>query len=361
MKKRRVAIVGTNGIPANYGGFETLAENLTKHLSKDFDFIVYCSKTQPEYLKTYNGARLHNIKLKANGKQSVLYDFLSLCHACFNADIILYLGPVLGLLTPLLKLFGKTVIVNHGGLNEWERPKYNKIGRLVAKTGRYACRLIDYNVADNDKLKKSLSENFGFESVVIRYGGDHAQKVDIDANLLGKYPFMNKDYYISISRAQADNNLHVVLDAFKNSPDKTLVMVSNWSHSAYGVNLKQEYNNIYPNIILLDAVYDPKEINALRSNAVAYIHSHSFCGTAPSLVEAMSLGLAVFSFEVQTNIETTNNQAFFFSDSKQLCELLWSINDDQLQTCRMNMKSIAEQEYKWSIIASQYAELFKTN
>jgi glycosyltransferase involved in cell wall biosynthesis len=358
--KKKVYIVGTNGIPAQYGGFETLAEYLTKYLSDEFDFTVYCSNTQPKLHNKYNGSKLKYIRLKANGWQSIFYDIYSLFHAAFRADVILYLGPGAGFIVPIIKVFKKNIIVNHGGLNEWEREKYNCFQRFVAKLGhKYAAKYATFNIADGNLLKDSIFREFKANCDVIRYGGDHAIKVEINDELVSKYPFLNTNYFVNVSRAQIDNNLHLVLEAFKDVPERNLVMVSNWSVSKYGIELKSEYMDKFKNISILDAIYDSKEINSIRGNAIAYIHSHSYCGTSPSLVEAMSLGLPIFSFDIPTNRETTEEKAFFFKNSNDLASLITSKSKEDLNINGGEMKKIADNEYTWPAISSKYAIMFR--
>lgn len=359
--KRKVAIVGTNGIPARYGGYETLAEYLTKYLSDEFDFTIYCSKAQTRLYKEYNASKLKYLPLKANGWKGIIYDIVTLSHAAIYSDVILYLGPGAGFMVPILKLFGKPIIVNHGGLNEWEREKYSAFQKLIAKLGhKYAAKYATYNIADNLLLRHSIKKSFGVDARIIRYGGDHAINVKIDTDLANKYPFIRDRYFVNVSRAQIDNNLHLVLEAFKSTPQKTLVMVSNWSVSNYGIELKKEYKNKYPNIVILDAVYEHKEINAIRGNASAYIHSHSYCGTSPSLVEAMSLGLPILSFDVPTNRETTNEKAFFFKNVDDLQNLIKTVSEIDLTYNGIEMKTIADMEYTWHSISTKYADLFRS-
>ena len=123
MKKKKVAIIGTNGIPARYGGFETLAEHITSELHEKYDFTVYCSNlyNKEERVKTYNNAKLVYYPFNANGFQSIIFDTLNCLHAWFRSDILLILGPAFGFILPLNLIFRKKIIVNHGGLNEWER------------------------------------------------------------------------------------------------------------------------------------------------------------------------------------------------------------------------------------------------
>jgi glycosyltransferase involved in cell wall biosynthesis len=355
LKKKRVSIVGTNGIPSQYGGFETLVEFLTKYLSNKFCFTVYCSKCQRSRIKEHNGAKLIYFPLKANGWQSLIYDIMTLLHAAFTSDVILYLGPGVGYFLPLIKLFNKNIIVNHGGLNEWERTKYNPIQRNVLKLGhKYGGKFASVNISDNFLLRESLQKTFGINSSVIRYGGNHAKACMPTKELINKYPFLNEKYYVNVSRAQVDNNLHVVLDAFRSNPELKLVMISNWNISTYGKNLKKQYLDNYSNIILLDAIYDSHILNNIRGNAMAYIHSHSYCGSSPSLIEAMCLGLPIFSFDVPTNRETTHDKAIFFSNSSELKQQMTKTTYEELLINKNAMKRIAEKHYTWEEITLQY-------
>lgn len=365
-RKLKVAIVGTNGIPAAYGGYETLADNLAKQIGTVVDMTVYCSKTQKQKHfvngSVYNNAKLKYYGLKANGLQSMIYDTITLVRSAIKDDVIIYLGPGAGFVLPVLRLFGckKNIIVNHGGLNEWEREKMSPFERRVAKLGhKCAARHSTYNIADNYLYRESLRHNFGTDSIVIRYGGDHAQEVPYSEELLTKYPFLDKKYAVSVSRAQVDNNLHVVLEAYSRMPERLLVLVSNWQVSDYGKELREKYCNKYPNIFVLDAVYEPSEINAIRSNAQFYIHSHSRCGTAPSLCEAMSLGLPIIAFDVPVNHETTREKALFFKDAQTLVAAVKNVTDAEVKELADASKHTAMEEFTWSHIAAQYLQCIR--
>lgn len=360
--KPRLHIVGTHGVPARYGGFETLADFLCQNLGSEFDITVYCNAHKyPEKLPNYYGASLKYVKLEANGFRGIFYDILTYVMALREADVILYLSPVgSGFITPLKYLTGKRVFVNHGGLNEWEREKLSWIQRKWAKFNhRVAARYADTNIVDNELYQQSLRQHFGAESVVIRYGGDHVKRIPpTHPTLSTKYPFVSKPYAVSVARAQLDNNLHMVLDAFDGLDTLKLVLVSNWEVSSYGKDLKERYRN-RDNILLLDAIYDKDELDFVRGNANIYIHSHSRCGTAPSLVEAMNLGQAIVSYDVPTNRETTKGHAFYFHDVASLRSLLFSLTAEQIAANREAMKSIATMEYRWDVIARQYRDLMK--
>lgn len=362
-RKKKVHIVGTHGVPAKYGGFETLADYFCQNLSDDFEITVYCNAHKyPIQEKKYFGANLKYLKLEANGFKGIFYDVITYIQALFSADVILYLSPVgSGFMTPLKYLFGKKVIVNHGGLNEWEREKLSLIQKIWAKFNhRIAAKFADINIADNFLYQKSLKNNFGAESVVIRYGGDHTLKIDAeDKRFANKYSFVNNKYALSVSRAQLDNNIHLVLEAFEKFEDYKIVLVSNWSISKYGIELKEKYKN-HKNMILLDAIYDKVELDFIRSNAYVYIHSHSRCGTAPSLVEAMNLENAIISYDVPTNRETTKNNALFFRDSVSLVSQLKSLSEEKISKNKKAMFQIASAEYTWKTIAHQYKKIIES-
>ncbi len=359
MKKKRLHIIGTHGVPARYGGFETLADYLCQKLNKKYDITVYCSSKKYDVKPdSYHGVKLEYINLSASGFSGIIYDSLTFVKSLFSSDVILYLSPVgSGFITPL-SYFSKTkVIVNHGGLNEWEREKLSWLQKKWAKFNhQIAAKFANINIADNELYKKSIKNNLNAESVVIRYGGDHVGFVSKTKQLIEKYPFTQEKYAVSVSRAQIDNNLHIVLESFEKFSDFKLVLISNWEVSAYGKNLKQKYSS-HPNIILLDAIYDKEELDYLRSNAYFYIHSHSRCGTAPSLVEAMCLKKAIFSFDVPTNRETLNNKGIYFSDSDNLLDQLNKINDKIIASLAEEIGALANEKYSWKYISEQYQKV----
>ncbi len=363
-KKIRLALIGTNGIPANYGGAETLYENLTRELSERYDITVYCSNRQPRNKigDSYLGAKLKYWPMSANGLQSLPYDFLSLMHAARHSDVLYVFGFGPGFIVWIMRLFGckKKIMFNHGGLDEWLRESNAWYGRWNGKLGRRLLKKKVIHIADNELQVVSLKKWFGIEGVkVIRYGGDQAVRVEPDNELVAKYPFLKEDYYVAVARAQVDNNLHILLEAFSKMPDKKLVLVSNFKVSEYGQQLYEQYKDKYPNMILIPGIYDKKELNAVRSNGRAYIHSHSRCGTPPSLCEAMYLGLPIISFDAEVNHEVTNEYAFFFQDANELMGIVNHTSIEDLAQMGKKSGAFAHENYTWKHIGEQYIEVIE--
>lgn len=358
MEKKSLAIVGIVGLPAKYGGFETLVENFTRGNSNYSNITVYCENTKSkERLKEYNNCRLRYLPFKANGIQSIIYDSIAIILSWFKYDSILILGTPGSIVLPFLRFFKKThTVINFGGL-EWQRDKWNLLARLYLKfSERVAVKHATIVVADNQHFCNYIKSNYNTYSSLIEYGGDHAIKMKITDGAINKYKFLKLKYDISISRAQPDNNLHLVLDAYSKVPSRNIVLISNYNKFSYGRQLKEEYrssNNIY----LLDAIYDINVLNTLRSNAELYIHSHTYCGTAPSLVEAMNLELPVVSYKTETNLYTTEESALYFSNVEELIDILRKIQDSKLTEVRRKMYEIALRRYNWPRISSLYNKL----
>jgi len=355
--KKKVAIIGTNGLPAKYGGFETLANYLVENLSKEYDLTVYCSKlVKNEKLTEYKGAKLKHFPLSANGMEGILYDIVTIIHAFFTSDTLLILGSSGTIILPLNYLFRKRIVFNFGGL-DWQREKWNLFAKKFLKLSEtLGVKFAEKTIVDNSVFGEYVKSEYGKDSYLIEYGGDHVIPSN-NSVVLNKYNLGGKKYFLSVSRAQEDNNIHLLLEAFKLDRNKDLAIISNWNTSEYGRRLKEEYSNI-DNIEIIDAVYNQNELDAIRSQAYCYIHTHSACGSAPSLIEAMSLGLPIISFDVEANRSTTENKAIYFKDVAELTKILSTLKDEELDILKSISKEIADRRYKWAIISKKYSELF---
>ena len=359
MKKIRVGIIGTNGLPGKYGGWDQLVNHLTLNLRERFDFVVYTSSYNAEPgLTEYNGAKLHIVKLKANGIQSIVYDMVSLFHACFNCDVLFVCGTSGCIFLPFFRLFGKKIILNPDGL-EWKRKKWSKPVKWFLKLSEnFGIRFSHYVISDNKRISEYIKETYNKESRLIEYGGDQVLKVPLSAENEIKYGIKSGEYAFKVCRIEPENNIHTILEAFKESA-LNLVIVGNWNYSSYGQALKIQYSS-YPHLKLLDPIYEQGPLDQLRSNCGLYVHGHTVGGTNPSLVEAMNLGLFIIAYGVDFNIETTENSAMYFKSAEELKQILSSYRNGELdgQSFKKSMSSIAMRRYRWGIITEKYSEVF---
>lgn len=356
----KVAIIGTVGVPAQYGGYETLVENLLSNKeNKAIEYHVYCSgKTYKQKLKYYKGATLYYLPLHANGWQSFFYDSLSLIHAYFTADVILSLGTVGCFILPICKLFSKKkVIVNLDGLDH-TRAKWNHSIKLVLSIIRkLAANWASIRIADNEIIQQYIKEVYKKDSVLIEYGGDQAKPVHDYNKLSTKYGLIPKTYSFKVARIEPENNIEMILEAYSMMPNELLVIVGNWDKNQFGQNLRKKYQ-AYTNIKMLDPIYEQTELNLLRSNCKLYIHGHSVGGTNPSLVEAMCLRLPILSYDVNYNRATTENQAIYFHDTQSLIDNVQKSQQQILDNLSAKMFEIANRRYRWSIICTKYEQLY---
>ena len=359
MKKDKIAIIGTAGIPSKYGGFETLVEYLTKNLGIRIEIVVYCSsKSYTEKKVMHNHAKLNYVPLHANGIQSIFYDIVSLIRAAGKHNQILILGVSGCIFLPFFRLFypKKKLIINIDGL-EHQREKWKKsIQKFLKYSEKLAVNYGDIIITDNKAIQNYVVQEYKKNSVFIAYGGDHAQRRNLPKEVQDKY-YLPAEYAFTVCRIEPENNIRMILEAFKDSP-LPIVITGNWNKSKYGRYLKKKYSKNLATI-LIDPIYELEILDQIRSNCTAYIHGHSAGGTNPSLVEAMSLGLPVFAYDVIYNRETTFNRAKYFKTADDLINLISYNNEKEWKLLGIEMKKIADSEYTWEKIAFQYYKLFE--
>ncbi len=353
--KKKIAIIGSVGLPASYGGWETLVNFLTEELSADYDITVYCSgKKYDERLDSFNGARLEYVELDANGAQSIPYDIVSMWRARHH-DTTLVLGVSGCMALPFFKLFTRPkYVVNPDGI-EWRREKWGTLAKAVLKLSEaIAVKWGDVIVSDNVGIQDYIREAYGRESVFIPYGADHVEKTALKVR--GTNP-LGRPYAFKVARIEPENNVHTILAAFARQTKFDLVIIGNWANSEYGKRLKEDYSK-YEHIHLFNPIYDSNELNKYRANAAIYVHGHSAGGTNPSLVEAMYLGLPILAKNVNYNVKTTDGAAIYFDDEESLVSAVETLDTERLADMASRLKQIAERDYVWSRVAQSYAQLF---
>lgn len=343
---KKVHIIGTVGVPACYGGFETLVDNLLD--SNEFDITVYCSaKTyKNRKVSSYKNAKLVYVPLNANGTQSIVYDIYSMiCTVLKKADVILVLGVSGCIFLPILKrITNAKIITNIDGL-EWRRDKWSPLAKsFLKKSEALAVKYSDVVVSDNKAIADYVNKEYGCDSEVIAYGGDHAIS---NGQVEG-----DRDYAFTVCRIEPENNIAMILKAFS-LVRKKLIIVGNWNNSQYGVDLRKEYLSC-DNIEMLDPIYNNEKLAELRAYCSCYIHGHSAGGTNPSLVEMMHFGKFIICFDCNYNRETTNNKAVYFKDEQELVKI---VNSAHYFGNNPEMLSIAQERYTWAKIREEYYKI----
>lgn len=357
----QVHIIGCAGIPARYGGFETLASHLVQEsfsVNSGVAWTVYAESSNSA-ANSYYGAQITRLPLKANGISSVAYDFLSLMLAGIRkADVVIILGVSGGIFIPLVKwLFKFKVVVNPDGI-EHRRAKWGWLARkFLLFSELKAVRAADSIVADNAEIGSYILETYDKPSTLIAYGGlrpiDGENKFNLVRSLI------DSNYALGICRIEPENNVEIIIEAFCDvGAEIPLVLVGNWRSSSYARQIYKRYSN-HPNINLVGPFYDLVMVDALRSCACLYIHGHSAGGTNPSLVEAMHYRLPVLAWDCNFNRSTMHGRGHYFKTATQLVGLLSGFHKNRasFEAEARELEVLAEDVYSWSNIHDKYVLL----
>ena len=349
---KRIAVIGSHGLYANYGGWDQLVNNLAELKSDDIEYLIFNSSESRGDISSPQGVRVKRLRLKASGFQGLFYDFWSILLCYRKSDTLLLLGiqgiPVIAVLLLFKK---KKIVANVGGI-EWERPKFGFFSKLYLKTCFNLCfGLSDYIIFDNPYYNKFIPKRKNAEVLVIPYGGTIDTSLEIDARIVEKYPFICNDFFLSISRSLADNLIEELCESFIDSKHK-LVLISNFSKSEYGSNVYNKYKDC-PNIILINGLYIKPELDLIRRHCKAYIHTHTLCGTAPSLVEMIVAQRPILSIDIPQNRFTLHGKGFLFSSFFEIHNMLNIKNDlseyiPDAELCKL---------YNWKTIINDYESI----
>ncbi len=351
-------MVGVVGVPATYGGFETLVDQiLDSPLLASKNLRVYCERDVAEQQKFhYKGACLKPVFFKANGWQSILHDSVGMWSASLAGGTILILGTSATFWLPLLRfLFPRSrYLVNMAGL-EWSRAKWGPVARMLLKYNEsVAARHAHVLIADNQGLVDYVNHEYGVSAALIAYGGDQFCMITPDMAFLEQIR-VPQQFDFAMARAQLDNNIELILRAYVSS-GYPLVFVSNWESCNYGRELRARYCG-HPNIFLIGPVYDPPKVKALHSRVRMYVHGHSAGGTNPVLLESMWSGLPTACFDVNFHHHTTKERAFFFRTKEELDALSSSVSGEDLARCGESLLQVAQENYRWSAIRTAYEHI----
>jgi glycosyltransferase involved in cell wall biosynthesis len=339
----KVAILGIVGVPARYGGFETLAENLVRYHAEsrlDTPLTVWCSaKDNTEQPERLENAKLRYVKFSANGIQSIPYDAVSLWQAISSGhDRILLLGVSGAIMLPLIRLVSRVRIVTNIDGVEWKREKWTGFARCFLRFSEWvAVRFSHAVIADNQAIADHVSASYGRDCHVIAYGGDHA----LLSHAYGNFTDLDlpDSYSLALCRIEPENNVHIILQAWSQLKDP-LVFVGNWTNSRYGRELKKRYAH-KTNILLLEPIYEPNALYAVREGANIYVHGHSAGGTNPSLVEMMHFGIPVLAYNCIFNHHSTRGKARYFGTSEELIREVRSITPRDAKIIGGNLRELA--------------------
>ena len=384
MKKRHIFIIGSKGIPAEYGGFETFVDKLTENQKNtSVQYYVACMNAKKTAF-THNGAKCFNIKVPNVGAAKAVYYDIAALKWCIGyikqhqlRDAIIYIlacriGPFIGYYKRLMKKLGVELFVNPDG-HEWMRDKWNW---LIKKYWKLSERLMvknaDLLICDSKNIEKYIQTNYKAyrpKTTFIAYGADveESPKKNNDPKLINWYKKFNihsKEYYLVVGRFVPENNYETMIREFMDSTtEKDFVLITNVEKNKFYEKLRNEtgFEND-SRIKFVGTVYDQELLKKIRENAYGYLHGHEVGGTNPSLLEALGSTQLNFLLDVGFKREVAEDGAFYWNKQKgvlsDLIERADQLNDQEVLKLEEKAKNAIRNRYTWDNICTAYGKLF---
>ena len=357
----RIALLGTRGIPANYGGFETFAEHLsTRLVARGHDVTVYCRAhyISPRQIE-YHGVRLKVLPtIRHKYFDTIIHTFLSSLHAMPRRyDAALICNAANAPFAPILRITGTPVALNVDGL-EHKRKKWNWIARkyyLMAE--RLATILPTETVTDARVIQEYYLARHKAVSTMIAYGAEVERRPD---PVVRRWRVEPNRYVLYVSRLEPENNAHLVIEAFKRvRTAHKLLIVGDAPYAKEYINDLKARARRDRRIVFTGFVFG-RDYKALQQNAYCYVHATEVGGTHPALLEAMGFGNCVLTLAAPENIEAIGDAGIAYADEKDLAEQLQRVLRDGslVQAYRNRAQARVRDAYEWDYVVDQYEDLF---
>ncbi len=354
--------MGTRGVPAQYGGFETAVEEIGKRLAdRGYEVTVYC-RNPGQTMTEFEGMHLVNLPaVRHRMAETLSHTAVSTAHAIAKdrPDVVLLLNAGNAPLVKPLALAGFPTAIHLDGL-ESKREKWRGMGakyyrwaeRSAVKWGRAV-------IADAQAIADHVKREYGRDCVVIPYGAD---VIHPGSDRIGELGLQSKDYHLIVARFEPENHVLDAVHAYRESHEaRTLVVVGSAPYSDWYVEKVHEAARNDPRIEFVGGIYDQPLLDQLYANAITYIHGHSVGGTNPSLLRAMGAGAPVLGYDVEFNREVTAGHAMFWPDADSLTRLLDQIasgeHDDELAAFSDAGRARILEAYQWDSVTDRYEHL----
>ena len=358
----RIAILGTRGIPASYGGFETFAEHLaTRLVARGHQVTVYCRAhyVSPRQLE-YHGVRLEVLPtIRHKYFDTVVHTFLSAIHAVSGRyDAALICNCANAPFSPILRLTGTPVAINVDGL-EHKRKKWGWLGQRYYRLAEYLSTLLPTEmVTDARVIQDYYLARHNTSSTMIAYGSEIERRPDRAA--VRKWRVEPNRYVLYVSRLEPENNAHLVIEAFKKVRTAyRLLIVGDAPYAEQYISSLKARARGDKRIIFTGFVFG-QDYRALQQNAYCYIHATEVGGTHPALLEAMGYGNCVLTLATPENIEVVGDAGVPYIDEFDLAEKLQRVLRDGslVQAFRNRAQQRVQSHYDWDTVVDQYEQLF---
>ena len=360
--KHSLHIVGTRGIPANHGGFETFAEKLALYLAaRGWSVSVYCQEVGGgrSYETCWQGINRIHVPVKQQGPVgTIVFDLKAVIHSLSAGGLLLTLGYNTAFFNLLQRIKGQVNVINMDGI-EWRRDKWGRLAKVwFWLNERAGCWIGNHLVADHPEIEKHLSTRVSRDKItMIPYGGEELFTADESA--LENFQLTPGGFSVVIARPEPENSFFEMVRAFSQKRrGHKLVVLGNFSPDSKPYH-RAVIDAASDEVIFPGAIYEAKVVHALRFYSRFYLHGHRVGGTNPSLVEALGAGSAVIAHDNHFNRWVAGPGAAYFADEAACAQLFDRLLDDD-SSC-LAMKEASRQRFKerftWEQVLAEYEAL----
>ncbi|MCR5450454.1 MAG: DUF1972 domain-containing protein [Solobacterium sp.] len=384
LNKQHVFIIGSKGIPAQYGGFETFVEKLVEYQT-DKDILYHVARLADDDERyEYNGAIAFNVKVPNIGPAKAIYYDVAALDKCISyctsmnlkKPPVFYIlacriGPFMAAYKKKIQKLGGVLLINPDG-NEWKRSKWSPPVRQYWKVSeKLMVRSADLLVCDSIKIEEYICEEYKQydpRTTFLSYGCDSQPSCLADdseqfVSWLKEKGLSAGEYYLVVGRFVPENNVETIIREFmKSNTSKKLALITTDNEKLYRELDKKLGFSKDERICFTGSVYDQELLKKIREQAYAYLHGHSVGGTNPSLLEALGTTKLNLLLDVGFNREVGEDAALYWT-----CEpgsLSWLIeksdqmSDEQINSYGLLAKKRIDDAYRWNSITDQYQDLF---
>jgi len=354
-----IAMIGTRGVPATYGGFETAVEEIGRRLvDRGHKVIVYC-RNPKQTMKEYRGIHLVNLPvLRRKSLETLTHTTFSVAHAViWRPDLVFLFNAANAPLLPVLKGFHIPVAVHVDGI-EWKRAKWQGAGRHYYRWAERTCAKSGLDIiADSRGIVAHLRHEYSVESHFIPYG---APILQVEKSRLIEHSLESRKYHLVVARFEPENHVLEIIRGFVASDASyNLVVVGGAPYSAeYEIQVREAAKND-PRIQFIGGLFDQDMLDQLYGNAASYLHGHSVGGTNPSLLRALGAGTNSIAFDVAFNREVAGEDGKYFTTPEDLGPILLHAesNPEEWHARGLRMRERMSELYCWEEVTDGYERL----
>lgn len=359
----RIAMLGTRGVPAAYGGFETAVEEIGRRLvERGHTVTVYCrnSKTGTPVTSHLGMQLVHLPALRLKAAETLSHTALSVAHIMFSAkpDLAFVFNAANAPFVPWLRMLGVPAAVHVDGL-EWKRDKWNGAGRrYYLSAEKLAVRTADALIADAQGIADYYARKFRVETELLTYGTKIIRNPE--STRLGELGIRPHEYHLVVARFEPENHVDLIIEGYHlSNATYPLVVVGSAGYPGDHADRITALAASDQRVRLLGGLWDQPQLDQLYANALTYAHGHSVGGTNPSLLRAMGGGTSVLAYDVDFNREVLGTDGRFFTTAETLRELIDDAEHhaSQSQDVGQRLQRRARDLYDWDLVAEGYEDL----